>query len=145
MNAAVWYFDQAVHGVDPSRDEHGNELQQPRRRRSNSICDGYRLTFLQLSSDWRYPREVCNLEWHYNCTNVCQICTAVANPDDPQYYANFHISGPCFLSLRCTATYNAFAAGLMSPLRLIAGFCLAASCPEMIHAGPLGIHLTVLG
>ena len=129
----------------PSQDEHGNELQQARRRRSGSICGGYKLVFLQFCADWKYSREAFNLEWHYNCKNVCDTCTAVANPDDPQFYASFHINNPCFSSLRCTAIYNASAAGLMSPLRLLLGFFLASICPEMMHAGPLGIHLAVLG
>ena len=57
MKAVAWSFNEAFHGVYTNRDEHGNEAPKYRRRRSGSICGGYKLVFIQLCADWKYLNE----------------------------------------------------------------------------------------
>ena len=64
ITKTVWSFNQALHGVYSNRDEHGNELQQPRRQSSGFICGGHKFVFVQCCADRVYSREAFNLEWH---------------------------------------------------------------------------------
>ena len=136
----VWSLNQALYGLYPlsghdGRSFHGRRGKLGGRR----IMGKYRLVFLFWVCDWAYSASVFHLKHCYKFNDICHLCFATAAG------ANwFGRLDRCF-PLRRHIDYMTSLAAAQSPLSQIIGFHTSCILPEMMHCGPLGVHLIVGG
>ena len=142
-----WSLDALGKGEFPDRDHVGtlfSKTHHPNRFRmvGHTLAGGLKGCWESMRGDWKYLKESLGLQQHYGQPDrICHLCDARKNTADPRMrMTDFRRDAPHRDTL---VDGNAFMqqclrAATMSPLLLIAGFCIWRVNFDFMHTHDLG-------
>jgi len=145
LDAIVWSWHGALSGVYPHADQNGKPFDGRRSRLAGTeLAGGCKLIVVQWAADWKYTVEAFRFETYYGAReSICHLCAATTS--GPNRFTDFTFTSPCFEQPRRNDDYVNSEAAIRSPLSKLRGFHITMVLPELMHSGPLGVHLRAAG
>ena len=140
----VWSFDAALAGTYPQVGFGGAPLTGKRLAMAGQqIAGPYKLVFLEFMSDMAASVKTFHLCQGYNFSEKCHVCFAHHGGECD--FRDFRNDATWMSRPRSNDAYLASESARRSPLSQLPGFTVHCIFPELMHAGPQGVHQTTSG
>lgn len=144
--AVVWSLYCLLGGLHPGCDETNvTELTGWRRERAGEkIAGDVIFALARITGDWGWQQQTFHFRG-FNDPECCHLCPATQHGFFD--FRNVNEDAPAFAAhnARSTSEYLTSGAAALCPLTAAPGFSLDLCVPELMHAGPLGLNLSICG